>query len=61
MAPEVFSLNLYLRIVLILAGVIAAGLLCAILGFYGVRAYYEPRLPSVESLHDLKLGLTLRV
>jgi penicillin-binding protein 1A len=54
-------LNLYLRIVLILAGIVVAGLFCAALGFYGVRAYYEPRLPSVESLHDLKLGIPLRV
>ena len=54
-------MNLYLRIVLILAGIVVAGLFCAVLGFYGVRAYYEPRLPSVESLHDLKLGIPLRV
>ncbi len=54
-------MNLYLRIALIAAGVVATGLLCAVLGFFGVRAYYEPRLPSVDSLHDLKLGIPLRV
>jgi len=54
-------LNLYLRVVLIAAGLLAVGILCAVLGFFGVRAYYEPRLPSVESLHELKLGVPLRV
>jgi len=55
------SLNLYLRVVLIAAAVLATGLLCAVLGFLGVRAYFEPRLPSVDSLHELKLGIPLRV
>ncbi len=55
------SLNLYLRVALIAAAVVAAGVLCAVVGFFGVRAYYEPRLPSVESLHELKLGIPLRV
>jgi penicillin-binding protein 1A len=32
-----------------------------VLGFFGVRAYYEPRLPSVDSLHELKLGTPLRI
>ena len=54
-------MNLYLRVVLIAAAVLATGILCAVLGFFGVRAYYEPRLPSVESLHELKLGIPLRV
>ncbi len=54
-------MNLYLRLALILAGIAAAGLLCAVVGFYGVRAYYEPRLPAVDSLHELKLGIPLRV
>lgn len=54
-------MNLYLRVVLIAAAVLATGILCAVLGFFGVRAYYEPRLPSVDSLHELKLGIPLRV
>ena len=53
---------LYLRIVLIAAAVVVAtGILCAVLGFYAVRAYYGPRLPSVESLHQIKQGVPLRV
>jgi penicillin-binding protein 1A len=54
-------LNLFLRIVLILAGVVLLGILSAVAGFYAVRAYYEPRLPSVESLHQIRLGVPLRV
>jgi len=54
-------LNLFLRVVLIAAGLLAAGILCAVLGFFGVKAYYEPRLPSVDSLHELKLGIPLRI
>ncbi len=54
-------MNLYLRIALIAASILATGILCAVLGFFGVRAYYEPRLPSVDSLHELKLGTPLRV
>jgi penicillin-binding protein 1A len=40
---------------------LAGALLCAVLGFYAVRAYYEPRLPSVDSLRQIKLGVPLRV
>jgi penicillin-binding protein 1A len=54
-------LNLYLRIALFVAGILVAGLVVAVAGFVGVRAYYEPRLPDVNSLHDLKLGVPLRV
>ncbi|HWY26049.1 MAG TPA: penicillin-binding protein 1A [Nevskia sp.] len=54
-------MNPYLRFALIVAGIVAAGIFCAVLGFFGVRAYYEPRLPSVDSLHELKLGIPLRV
>jgi len=32
-----------------------------ILGFFGLRAYYEPQLPSVESLRVIQLGAPLRV
>lgn len=33
----------------------------AVLGFFGLRAYYDPQLPSVESLHEIHLGAPLRV
>jgi penicillin-binding protein 1A len=32
-----------------------------VLGFYGLRAYYEPQLPTVESLHEIHLGAPLRI
>lgn len=54
-------MNLYLRIALFAAGLLVAGLILAAVGFLGVRAYYEPRLPDVNSLRDLKLGVPLRV
>lgn len=37
------------------------GIATAIGGFFGLRAYYEPQLPSVDSLHEIRLGAPLRV
>ncbi|MDR3417678.1 MAG: penicillin-binding protein 1A [Nevskia sp.] len=54
-------MSLFIRLALIFAGLLALGILCAVLGFFGVRAYYEPQLPSVASLHEIKLGVPLRV
>ncbi|HWY23668.1 MAG TPA: transglycosylase domain-containing protein, partial [Nevskia sp.] len=54
-------MNLFLRITLVFAGIVVLGVLSAVAGYYAVRAYYEPRLPSVESLHQIKLGVPLRV
>src|SRR5579885_387064 len=42
------------------AGLVGA-VLCAVVGFYAARAYYEPRLPSVDSLRRIQLGVPLRV
>ena len=54
-------MNPKLRVALIAAGVMAAGMLCALLLFLGLRAHYESELPSVAELHDIHLGQPLRV
>jgi penicillin-binding protein 1A len=46
---------------LVFVGVLALGAVCAVAGFFGLRAYYAPQLPSVASLHDIKLGVPLRI
>lgn len=46
------------RIVLI--GLVSLAIL-GVVGFLGARAWYAPQLPSVESLHEIKLGVPLRV
>jgi penicillin-binding protein 1A len=50
------------------ARVLAAGLILLMLGFGGaalgflaLRAYYEPKLPTVASLKEIKLGAPLRI
>ncbi|MBL6749686.1 MAG: penicillin-binding protein 1A [Nevskia sp.] len=55
------SLNRYLRVVIAVAALLAVAAAAAVGAFFGLRAYYEPRLPAVASLHELKLGVPLRV
>lgn len=49
------------RIALICTAGLVGAVLCAVVGFYAARAYYEPRLPSVDSLRRIQLGVPLRV
>lgn len=52
--PLIISLSL-------LGGLLALAVAAPFILFYGARWYYEPTLPSVASLRDLKLGIPLRV
>ncbi len=54
-------MNSYLRAASILAGLPFAALVLGFLVFAGAKAYYAPQLPSVASLHEIKLGVPLRV
>jgi penicillin-binding protein 1A len=52
--PLIISLSL-------LGGLLLLAAAAPFILFYGARWYYEPTLPSVASLRDLKLGIPLRV
>lgn len=52
--PLIISLSL-------LGGLLAFAAASPFILFYGARWYYEPTLPSVASLRELKLGIPLRV
>jgi penicillin-binding protein 1A len=54
-------LKLLFRIGLVIVGLLVLGGLVAVSGFYAAKAYYEPELPSVASLRDMKLGVPLRI
>jgi penicillin-binding protein 1A len=54
-------LNPYLRVIVVAVAALGLAAAAAVAGFFALRAYYEPRLPAVDSLHDLKLGVPLRV
>lgn len=54
-------MNSYLRVTSIFIASISALAVLGFLVFVGAKTYYEPQLPSVESLHEIKLGVPLRV
>jgi penicillin-binding protein 1A len=54
-------MTLTARVLIGFSALLLLGLLSAALAFMGLRAYYEPQLPPVESLRDIKLGAPLRI
>ena len=54
-------LNSYLRVASIVTGIILAIAVLGGLTYVGARTYYSPQLPSVADLHEIKLGVPLRV
>lgn len=54
-------MKLLLRIGLVFLGLLVFGGLVVVGGLFIAKAHYESELPSVASLHDMKLGVPLRI
>ncbi len=54
-------MTLTARILIGFAALLLLGFISAALAFLGLRAYYEPQLPPVASLREIKLGAPLRI
>ena len=54
-------MNPYLRALLILGGLLLFAAVAAVIAALAVRAHYEPLLPPIDKLRELKLGVPMRV